>query len=104
MITSKKIEKFQQKILDRYAVHKRVLPWRDTDDPYKVFVSEVMLQQTQVDRVAPKFLAWLNILPTMRSLAEVEKPILLGLRSGLGFNSRAIRLQQAAQEMMNRFD
>ncbi len=103
MVTSSQIKKFQKKILDRYAVHKRVLPWRDTDDPYKVFISEVMLQQTQVDRVSPKFLAWLHILPTMESLAKVEKTVLLGLRSGLGFNSRAIRLQQAAQEMVKRF-
>ncbi len=103
MISTAKIEKFQHKILDRYAIHKRVLPRRDSKNPYEVFVSEIMLQQTQVDRVIPKFLAWVHILSGMKSLAEVEKTVLLRLRSGLGFNSRAIRLQQAAQEIVHRF-
>ena len=80
-IKSKKIESFQQKILDRYTTYKRALPWRDAKDPYHVFVSEIMLQQTQVDRVIPKFLARLNILPTMQKLAVVEKTTLLHLRS-----------------------
>jgi A/G-specific adenine glycosylase len=91
------IHQFQQKILSRYQIHKRDLPRRDTFDPYKVLVSETMLQQTQVDRVIPKFLAWMETLPTLRDLAAVEKHTLLSLWSGLGFNSRAIRLQQAAK-------
>lgn len=104
MVTVHKIKKFQKKILDRYTVHKRILPWRDSKNPYEVFVSEIMLQQTQVDRVIPKFLAWIHILPTMKSLAQVNKTDLLRLRSGLGFNSRAIRLQLAAQEVIERFE
>lgn len=92
---------FQQKILDWYAVYKRVLPRRDAKDPYWVFVSEIMLQQTQVDRVAPKFLRWLEVLPTMQDLATIDKTTLLHLWSWLGFNSRAIRLQQAAQRIVD---
>lgn len=102
-INKKKIETFQKKILDRYKTHKRELPWRDAKDPYHVFVSEIMLQQTQVDRVIPKFLAWLHVLPTIQDLANVEKTRLLHLRSGLWFNSRAIRLQQAAQKVVSDF-
>lgn len=92
-------EHLQTKILDRYTVHKRDLPWRDTFDPYKVFVSETMLQQTQVDRVIPKFVLWMDTLPTLHDLAKVDKPTLLWLWSGLWFNSRAIRLQQSAQHI-----
>ncbi len=103
MVSKKKIDLFQKKILDWYKLHKRDLPWRDNKDPYAVFVSEIMLQQTQVDRVIPKFLARMKVLPTINSLAKVEKQKLLLLRSWLGFNSRAIRLQTAAQEVVKRF-
>jgi A/G-specific adenine glycosylase len=64
-VPSEQIVALQDKILDRYATHKRELPRRDTGDPYKVLVSEVMLQQTQVDRVVPKFERWVDELPTI---------------------------------------
>lgn len=80
--------------------HKRTLPRRDTFDPYGVLVSETMLQQTQVDRVIPKYLVFLEEIPSFQQLATVEKPTLLRLRSGLGFNSRALRLQNCAQEIV----
>lgn len=88
---------FQQKILDRYACNKRELPRRDTFDAYKVLVSETMLQQTQVDRVIPKFTAFLQTFPTFSDLADAPKELLLYHRSGLGFNSRVLRLQQCAR-------
>lgn len=91
-----KIKTFQKKILRRYDTHKRILPWRDTNNPYRVLVSEVMSQQTQVERVVPKFLHFIDTLPSIQDLAKVQKPLLLSLRSGLWFNSRALRLQQAA--------
>lgn len=97
MLHKQDILALQEKILSWYAVHKRELPWRDTFDPYKVLVSETMLQQTQVERVIPKFLLWMETLPRIEDLAEVDKPTLLRLWSGLGFNSRAVRLQQAAR-------
>lgn len=103
VVRKQRIQALQKKILDRYAKHKRVLPWRDSFDGYKVLVSESMLQQTQVDRVIPKFNAFMQRLPTMNDLAEVDKVTLLTLWSGLGFNARALRLQQCAQEVCTRF-
>jgi A/G-specific adenine glycosylase len=72
---------FQKKILDRYTHHKRDLPRRDTFDQYKVLVSEIMLQQTQVDRVIPKFAAFMYTFPTLQDLADAPKELLLRHRS-----------------------
>jgi A/G-specific adenine glycosylase len=87
----------QQQILSWYATHKRDLPWRKTTDPYRVLVSEIMLQQTQVDRVIPKYLAFLKAFPTANELAKAPTSEVLKLWSGLGYNRRAINLQKAAQ-------
>lgn len=95
---------FQEKILDRYTLHKRTLPRRDTFDQYKVLVSETMLQQTQVDRVIPKFHAFLTTFPTLQDLAEAPKELLLGHRSWLWFNSRALRLQACARLLIERHE
>lgn len=91
-------------VLDWYADNKRILPWRDTFDPYMVLVSETMLQQTQVERVIPKFHTRMDALPTFDALAEASTEDLLRLWSGLWFNSRVLRLQQAAQLLLERFD
>ena len=88
---------FQQKILSWYEKNKRDLPWRKTTDPYAIMVSEIMLQQTQVDRVIPKYQAFLKAFPTIKDLAEAPTSQVLELWSGLGYNSRAIRLQEAAK-------
>lgn len=96
----KEIYQFQEKILSRYAKNKRDFPWRDSFDSYKVLVSETMSQQTQVDRVVPKFLYWMEQVPTLQALAELDKSTLLWLWSWLWFNSRAIRLQLCAQELV----
>ena len=72
---------FQEKICNRYAQHKRELPRRDSFDQYKVLVSETMLQQTQVDRVIPKFTAFMYHLPTLEHLADAPKEQLLYLWS-----------------------
>ena len=73
----KKIDTYQEKILNWYANNKRDLPWRDSFNPYYVFVSEAMLQQTQVDRVVPKFLTFLEKLPAIHDLAQTDKTTLL---------------------------
>lgn len=91
---------FQHKILDRYATHKRILPRRDTFDQYKVLVSETMLQQTQVDRVIPKFERFLTTFPTLLDLATAPKELLLTHGSWLWFNSRALRLQMCARVLL----
>jgi len=92
----------RSRILTWYGRVGRELPWRKTRDPYAIAVSEVMLQQTQVDRVKPKFLAWRRAWPTTKSLAKAPLAEVLKLWSGLGYNSRAMRLRLAAREVMTR--
>ena len=99
-ISKRRREKFQLKILNWYKKNKRDLPWRKTTDPYKVLVSEIMLQQTQVDRVIPKYHAWIKKFPDFKALAKASTKDLLEYWSGLGYNSRAIRLQKLAQVVM----
>ena len=89
----------QSRILDWYASHKRKLPWRETDNPYAILVSEIMLQQTQVDRVIPKYTAFLQRFPTPQALAAAQTSDVITLWSGLGYNRRAIALQKAAQHI-----
>jgi len=80
-----------------YREHARRLPWRDVDDPYATLVSEVMLQQTQVDRVIPKFTSFITRWPTVASLAVADPVEVLEAWSGLGYNTRALRLLEAAR-------
>jgi len=77
------------------------LPWRDTRDPYAILVSEVMLQQTQVERVLPKYREWMARFPTLASLAEAPTAEAIKAWAGLGYNSRAVRLQQIARQAMS---
>lgn len=79
------------------------LPWRKTRDPYAICVSEFMLQQTQVDRVIPKYEAWLKAFPIWLALAEAKTADVLKLWSGLGYNSRALRLQKLAREVVAKY-
>ncbi len=88
---------FQQLLLEWYHKNKRDLPWRKTTDPYAILVSEVMLQQTQVDRVIPKYNAFLQRFPTLQSLAGASAGDVLGAWSGLGFNRRALHLLNIAK-------
>jgi len=88
---------FAKTLLTWYGVHGRKLPWRETTDPYAILVSEIMLQQTQVDRVVPKYLTWLDAFPTWDALASGKRADVLRLWSGLGYNSRAARLHTLAK-------
>ncbi|MBD5155230.1 MAG: A/G-specific adenine glycosylase [Oscillibacter sp.] len=90
-------------LLDWYDVHKRTLPWRGTEDPYKVLVSEIMLQQTRVAAVIPYYLRWMEELPTVEALAEVDEERLMKLWQGLGYYSRAKNLRRAARMVMDEF-
>ena len=83
------------RLLDWYAAHRRDLPWRRTTDPYAILVSEVMLQQTQVARVIPRYEAWLERWPTAASLAAAPVADVLREWVGLGYNRRALRLREA---------
>jgi A/G-specific adenine glycosylase len=86
-----------------YRHHGRhTLPWRLTRDPYAILVSEVMLQQTQVDRVIPYYLAWLERWPTVTDLAAASPADAIRAWSGLGYNRRALHLHQSAVAMVER--
>lgn len=82
-------------LLDWYAREARDLPWRRTRDPYAILVSEVMLQQTQVARVIPRYLAWLERWPDVWALAAASPADVLSEWVGLGYNRRALRLREA---------
>lgn len=86
-------------LLDWFAVNGRDLPWRRTRDPYAILVSEVMLQQTQVARVVPRFLAWLERWPTAGDLAAASPAEVIRAWQGLGYNRRALNLHRAAREV-----
>jgi A/G-specific adenine glycosylase len=85
----------QAAVLDWYRAGRRDLPWRGTRDPYAILVSEVMLQQTQVVRVVPRYEAWLERWPDASSLAVAAPADVLGEWVGLGYNRRALRLREA---------
>jgi A/G-specific adenine glycosylase len=96
-------QRFQRRLLAWYAAHGRDLPWRRTRDPYRVLVSEIMLQQTQVDRVLPKYHEFLTRYPTLESLAGAEVEDVRRLWYPLGYNVRPIRLHQIACETLARY-
>lgn len=96
-LTPSKILAYQKKVLWRREEHARDFPWRRDVNSYHVMVSETMLQQTQAERVVPKFLQFIDEVPAIQMLAELERKDLLRLWSWLWFNSRAMRLQQTAQ-------
>lgn len=91
------IAEFQHLIHSYYRDNRRSFPWRETDDPYKIMVSEIMLQQTQTHRVVDKYLAFLQAFPTVKDLAEAPTSEVLRLWKGLGYNRRALNLQRAAK-------
>jgi len=82
-----------------YRTSARDLPWRTTRDPYAILVSEVMLQQTQVERVVPRYLAWLERWPSAESLAAASPADVIREWQGLGYNRRAVNLHRAAQHI-----
>lgn len=96
---------FQQKILSHYQKHGRKdLPWKKTTDPYKILVSEIMLQQTQVSRVIPKYEQFLQQFPTVSDLANAKESKLLSVWQGLGYWRRAKFLQRTAQEVTSKYN
>jgi A/G-specific adenine glycosylase len=82
-----------------FSEHGRDLPWRRTRDPYEILVSEVMLQQTQVERVIPRWTAWLERWPTIDLLAAASVAEVIRAWQGLGYNRRAVNLHRAAQQV-----
>ncbi len=102
-ITKRRIAQFQKKILSFYAEKKRDLPWRRTTDPYAILLSEIMLQQTQVDRVVAYYKRWLEKWPTIRDLAGASRAEVFREWLGLGYNNRAKNLHEAAKIISEKY-
>lgn len=96
------IEAFRRALLGWWDGNARDLPWRETRDPYRILVSEVMLQQTQVDRVIPYYHRWLAAFPDAHALASAPTAEVIRLWKGLGYNRRAVNLQRAAAAVVER--
>ncbi len=96
------IKKFQSKIYAHFKESGRVFPWRKTTNPYRILVSEIMLQQTQTHRVEPKYKEFIKIFPNAKSLASAPLTDVLRQWQGLGYNRRGMMLYRAAQEIVAR--
>lgn len=90
-------------LLNWYREHQRQLPWRGSSDPYAVWVSEIMLQQTRVETVIPYFQRWMEHFPTVNDLAEASQQMVLSLWEGLGYYSRARNLHAAARQVVSEY-
>lgn len=103
-ISKKSTQVFQKKIYSYYRIHGRHdLPWRKTKDPYKILVSEIMLQQTQVKRVREYYKKFITTFPTLHILARAPLKKVLKLWSGLGYNRRALLLHRCAEEIFKKY-
>jgi len=100
MWDEEKIAAFQEVLLDWYDEQNHDFPWRQTKEPYKIWVSEIMLQQTQVNTVIPYYERFLEAFPTIEDLAEASEDEVLKLWEGLGYYSRARNLKEAATQIM----
>ena len=99
-----KIKTFQETFLTWYHKEKRNLPWRATNDPYAIWISEIMLQQTRVETVIGYFYRFMEQFPTIQDLAAAEEQKLLKVWEGLGYYSRTRNLKAAAQQIVAEFD
>ena len=98
------MSRLPSRLLNWYNKNKRTLPWRDHPDPYAVWVSEIMLQQTRVETVIPYFEKWMRLFPTVGDLANASEQDVLNAWEGLGYYSRARNLYKAAQIVVNKYD
>ncbi|MGD0584226.1 MAG: A/G-specific adenine glycosylase [Oryzomonas sp.] len=99
----KTVKSFQKVISAHYRANPRPMPWRETRDPYRILISEIMLQQTQVERVKAKYAEFLAAFPTLSDLAGAPLPRVVRVWQGLGYNRRALALIRCAGEIMERF-
>jgi len=98
------IEEFRNLVYDHFRRNRREMPWRETHDPYRILVSEIMLQQTQVQRVETKYREFIAAFPGFPSLARARLRDVLRVWQGMGYNRRAIALQQIAQRVVTEFN
>ena len=102
-LTPAEVRKFKEMIYGYYREHGRTLPWRLTHNPYHILVSEIMLQQTQVQRVLEKYEPFLDAFPNFPALARAPLSKILATWQGLGYNRRAIALSQISRKVMDDF-
>lgn len=95
---------FSRHLLGWYQRHKRDLPWRKTRDPYRIWISEIMLQQTTVNAVIPYYKRWLEIFPDVKALARARLQTVLKMWQGLGYYERARNLHTAAKIFVNKYE
>ena len=96
-------KQFQKTVYHYFGEHGRTLPWRDETDPYRILISEIMLQQTQVQRVIEKYRAFISAFPSVKDLAAAPLDRVLTLWSGLGYNRRALQLKKMAEHITIHF-
>lgn len=104
VLTSSQLQKLRRSLLSWYAQQGRDLPWRNTRDPYQIWVSEIMLQQTQVKTVIPYYQRWLAQFPTVADLAQADQQQVLKAWEGLGYYARGRNLHKAAQKVVSDFN
>lgn len=103
-ITSVQIRTFQQFIFNWWKRNKRDLPWRHTHDPYKIFISEILLQQTQVSRGLPKYIEFIDRYPTVKDLSKAKVADVLKIWKGMGYNRRALYIHQTAKIIVSTYN
>ncbi len=104
ILQTEQLKRVHSELLQWYALEKRDLPWRSTHDPYAILVSEMMLQQTQVQRVLPKFEQFLSAFPTLADLAQAATADVISVWVPLGYNMRAVRLQSISRQVMEEYN
>ncbi|MCX8008376.1 MAG: hypothetical protein N3A54_01590 [Patescibacteria group bacterium] len=104
VIPKEEIIRFRDYIFSWWEIHKRDLPWRKTRDPYKVLISEFMLQQTQVSRVLPRYKQFLSVFPTVYDLAQASVADVLREWKGMGYNRRALYLKRLSEEIVQKYN
>ncbi len=98
------MRRIRRRVLEWGAAHRRDLPWRRTRDPWHILVAEVMLQQTQVERVVPHYERFIAAFPTPGACAQADQATVVRQWSGLGYNRRALNLHRAATTVVTRHD
>ena len=98
-----KIKKFQKTIWNYYKQHGRSFPWRDTRNPYHILISEFMLQQTQVERVLPKYEQFISVFPDIHHLSHAPLRKVLAVWKGLGYNRRVLHLKCCSQKIVDEY-
>jgi A/G-specific adenine glycosylase len=103
-VSSLAIKNFRQKILGYYKRHGRKMPWRETTDPYRILVSEIMLQQTQVNRVVDKYNQFIAAFPDFAALSNEPLSHVIAVWQGLGYNRRALSLSKLARIVVDKYN